>query len=147
MQNGLCTSRGQHRATCRGHLSCAVLGTSLQNPRWVFSVLELPSFPPSSCRLGGRPGIHEERRVLPNRFKSEFLNVRPSSQERGEVSLRFAFTPGAQPARKIYKSVFIPKVQQGLRSSASGKSRESSLDTTEPFGGAGHPCGRAGNAD
>ena len=40
------------------------------------------------------------------------------SAKRGSEFALLAFTPGAQPAREIYKSVFIPKVQQGLRSSA-----------------------------
>ncbi|XP_060274661.1 heme transporter FLVCR2 isoform X4 [Ovis aries] len=53
---------------CAGHLTA--------KPALGLQRLRTPlSFPPSSCRLGGRPGIHEERRVLPNRFKSEFLNL------------------------------------------------------------------------
>ena len=46
----------------------------------LYRLRTLFSFLPSSCCLGGHPGIYKERRVLPNGFKSEFPNIRPGFQ-------------------------------------------------------------------
>lgn len=123
LQNGLYTSRGQHRAACvQRPLIVRCAGHLTTKPALGLQRLRTPlSFPPSSCRLGGRPGIHEKRRVLLNRFKSEVPQCKTKFAGKAKRESEFAllaFTPGAQPAREIYKSVFIPKVQQGLRSSA-----------------------------
>lgn len=74
-----------------------------------------------SSSPGGRPGIHQERRVLTNRFRSEFPNqVRREIKERSEFSAARLYSR-SQPAREIYKCLFIPKVQQGLGSPAQCK--------------------------
>uniref|UniRef100_A0A9L0S4Z7 Uncharacterized protein n=1 Tax=Equus caballus TaxID=9796 RepID=A0A9L0S4Z7_HORSE len=63
--------------------------------------------PPSGPRLGGRPGIHQERTALPHRFQPAFPKI---DHVRREAKSTASFTPGAQQDREIHKSLSLPKV-------------------------------------
>ena len=140
---------------CGDHLqpkprASAVLGISPQNRHRVFSVSELayslhPQFLAwrSPGDPSGKKSPNEQVQIWVPQCKTRF-----AGKARSEASFpQLAFTPDPSQPRKSTNVSLYRKSSKGWVAQPSAKSRESLLDTTEQFGGAWHPCGRAGHAD